>query len=145
MSSLNYIKFLVLGRVLPIVRDKEVALPWHEFLFSHLPIQIYVTLWQLNPLTTTRNYSYTHFCRFLAVIEYSAIGVKFPPTIAWRILYTVKKKFLKIFNTFFVFKVLKHLSIFWQKLIFWSYFEDMWVFIGFFYCRNLIWSYFVTT
>ncbi len=56
----------------------------------------------LNPLTTTRIYSYTLFCRFLAVLEYSPIGVKFPPTIAWRILYTVKKKKLKIFKTFFV-------------------------------------------
>ncbi len=72
----------------------------------------------LNPLMTTHNYSYTHFCRFLAVLEYSPIGVKFPPTIAWRILYTVKKKYLKIFKTFLVLKVLKHLGNFLQKLVF---------------------------
>jgi hypothetical protein len=31
---------------------------------------------------TTSNYNYTHFFRFLAVLEYSLIDVKFPPTIA---------------------------------------------------------------
>jgi hypothetical protein len=61
----------------------------------------------LNPLTTTRNYSYTHFCQFLAVLEYSPIGVKFPLTIAWRILYTVKKTKFENFQNFFCFESFK--------------------------------------
>ncbi len=97
-------------------------------------------------MTTTRNYSYTHFCRFLAVLEYSPIGVKFPPTIAWRILYTVKKKKFENFQNFFVFKVLRHLSNFFAKtrflILFWRYVVNIsWLF----YCRNLIRGYFVTT
>jgi hypothetical protein len=64
------------------------------------------------PLTTTRNYSYTHFHRFLTVREYSPIGVKFLLTFARRILYIVKKKKLTIFKEFLVLKVL---VIFGQK------------------------------
>jgi hypothetical protein len=39
------------------------------------------------PLTTMRYYNYTNFCRFLTVLEYSPIDMKFPPTIPQRILY----------------------------------------------------------
>ncbi len=37
-------------------------------------------------------YTIAHFCRFLTVLEYSPIGIKFSPTTALRALYTVKKK-----------------------------------------------------
>ncbi len=79
----------------------------------------------LNPLTTTRNYSYTHFCRFLAVLEYSPIGVKFPPTIAWRILYTVKRKKNWKFSKLFCFESFKTPKNFFAKtrflILFWSW------------------------
>ncbi len=42
-----------------------------------------------------QNYSDTHFQQFLTVLDYSPIGMKFPPTIAGRILYTVINKKLE--------------------------------------------------
>ncbi len=49
-----------------------------------------------------RRKTVTHFRRFLTVLEYSRIAVKFPPITAPRTLYTVKKKF-EIFEKHFLF------------------------------------------
>jgi hypothetical protein len=54
----------------------------------------------LNPLTTARRLTVTHLRRFLTVLKYSPIGVKFSPTTATRTLYTVNKK-SKFFKTLF--------------------------------------------
>jgi hypothetical protein len=67
-------------------------------------------------LKTTCNNNYTHFQRFLRVLEYSLIGVEFPPTIARRILLSVKK--IENFNTLFCFKSLKCLSNSFAKNVF---------------------------
>ncbi len=64
------------------------------------------------------NYNYTNFCQFLAVLENSLIHVKFPPPIAWHILYTAKKKNENFHNFFFVLKVLKHIRKFFAKTCF---------------------------
>jgi hypothetical protein len=48
----------------------------------------------------THNYNCTHFRRFITVLEYSPISVKYPPTIARRILYAVKKKIENCQNLF---------------------------------------------
>ncbi len=42
----------------------------------------------------------------------------FVPPIAWHILYIVKEKKLKMFKTFFVLKVIKHLSNFFKNSFF---------------------------
>jgi hypothetical protein len=57
-----------------------------------------------NPLSTTGRYTVGHIGRFLTVLKYSPIGVKFSPATTLRTLYTVKKKNSKIFKTFFVLK-----------------------------------------
>jgi hypothetical protein len=62
-------------------------------------------------------FNYTHFCQFLTVLKYSPIGVKFLPTIALHIMYTVKKK-LENFQHFFVLKVLKYLGNSYAKSFF---------------------------
>ncbi len=53
-----------------------------------------------NPFASTRRKTVTHFCRFLTVLEYYPIGVKFPLITAPRTLYTVKNnigQFSKLF------------------------------------------------
>jgi hypothetical protein len=57
----------------------------------------------LNPFTPMCRKTAAHFRQFLTVLEYSSM--KFPPITAPCTLYTVKKKNLKIFNTFSVLKV----------------------------------------
>jgi hypothetical protein len=60
----------------------------------------------LNPFAPTRRKTVTHFRRFFTVLEYSPIGVKFPPITAPRTLYTVKKKNLENFKNFFSYESL---------------------------------------
>ncbi len=64
-----------------------------------------------NPLTTTSNYDYTHFCQFLIVLEYSPIGVNH------YMAHPVHCK-NKNFQHYFVSKVLKYLSNFLRKKTF---------------------------
>jgi hypothetical protein len=97
-------------------------------------------------LTTTRRHTVVHFRRFLTVLEYSSIGVKFAPTTAPRTLYNVKKKKLKIFLTFFVLKVLIDINNFYAKTRFLIYlFKYVMKIFRFFYCRNQIRGHLVTT
>jgi hypothetical protein len=56
---------------------------------------------KVNSLTTMCNYDYTQVYQVLIVLEYSPVGVKFPLTITWLTLYTVKKE-NKNFQYFFV-------------------------------------------
>jgi hypothetical protein len=98
-----------------------------------------------NPLRPTRRWTNVHFCRFLTVLKYSPIGEKFPPTTAPRTLYTVQKKNLKIFKTFFVLKVLMYPNNFDVKICFLSLYKTYKEYIFcFFYFRNLVRDYFVT-
>jgi hypothetical protein len=71
--------------------------------------------------------------------------VKFPPIIAPRTLYTVKKKNLKIFKTFLVMKVWMFLINFDAKIRFLNLFK-IYIVNNFsvFYYRNLIRGYFLT-
>jgi hypothetical protein len=55
------------------------------------------------PFAPTRRKTVTHFRRFLKVLVYSLIGVKFPPITAPHTLYTVKKKNLEHFQYIFSF------------------------------------------
>jgi hypothetical protein len=48
-----------------------------------------------NPFAPTRRKTVTHFRRFFTVLEYSPIGVKFPPITAPRTLHCKEKKFGK--------------------------------------------------
>ncbi len=63
--------------------------------------------------------------RAFSPIFYSAwifsIGVKFSPTTAPRIFYTVKKKISKILKTFLILKVLVNLNNFYEKNVFWYF------------------------
>jgi hypothetical protein len=77
-----------------------------------------VFLQAIAGLTTTRRHTVAHFRRFLTVLEYSPIGVKFAPTTAPRTLYTVKKKKLKNFLNFLVLKVLKDINNIFAKTVF---------------------------
>jgi hypothetical protein len=80
------------------------------------------------------------------VLEYSPIGVKFSPTTAPRTFYTEKKKISKIFKTFLVLKVLVNLNNFYEKKCFLIFKKKYKMNIfRFFYCRNLIRGYLVTT
>jgi hypothetical protein len=63
-------------------------------------------VWTLNPFAPTRRKTVTHFRRFFTVLEYSPIGVKFPPITAPVTLYTVKKKNLENFQNFFSYESL---------------------------------------
>jgi hypothetical protein len=50
---------------------------------------------RLNPLPSIQNNTFDHFRWFLAVLEFSSVGPKFPPTSAWHTLCDTEKK-LKI-------------------------------------------------
>ncbi len=101
----------------------------------------------LNPLTTTRRYTVTHFCRFFTVLEYSPIGVKFSPTTAPRTLYTVKKKSFENFQNFFSFESFSRHKYFFMKKTYFDIFKKIYNehFSVFFYYRNLIRGHLVTT
>jgi hypothetical protein len=92
-----------------------------------------------------RRKTVTHFRRFFTVLKYSPIGVKFPPIITLRTLYTVKKKKSKIFKSFLVMKVWMFLINFDAKRRFLNLFK-IYIMNNFsvFYYRNLIRGYFVT-
>ena len=100
----------------------------------------------LNPLTTTRQYTVAHFRRFFTVPKYFPIGVKFPPNIAPRTLYTVRKKKFENFQNFFCFEILKVPKLFWCKKTFFELKKIYIMKIIFvFYCRNFMRGFYVTT
>jgi hypothetical protein len=76
-----------------------------------------------NPFAPTRRKTVTHIRWFFTVLEYSPIGVKFPPITAPRTLYTEKKKNWKIFKTFLVLKVWMFLINFDEKTCFLNSFK----------------------
>ncbi len=107
-------------------------------------IYYYVVLLALNPLRLTRQWTDTHFCWFLTVLEYSPIGEKFLPTIAPRTLTLFRKK-RKIFKTFFVLKVLMHPINFDVKICFLIVYKTYIEYIFcFFYFGNIIRDYCMT-